>query len=54
MTFFRVDELYRFLNAWVQHIYGELDEEAITARGYDLIQCDTEFLNKSGSPSKVS
>lgn len=48
----RTDELYRFLNTWVPHLYGELDEEQITARGYELIQHDTEWV-KSGH-SKVS
>lgn len=49
----RVDELYRFLNAWVQHLYGELDEEAIKTRGFELIQHDTEWSNNRSS-SKVS
>lgn len=51
--FSRVDELYKFLNAWVPHLYGELDEEAIRQRGFELIQHDTEWETK-GSPSKVS
>ncbi|XP_052888505.1 nuclear receptor coactivator 7 isoform X4 [Anopheles moucheti] len=48
----KVDELYRFLNAWVQHLYGELDEAAIKERGFELIQMDTEWAAKTGSPSK--
>ncbi|XP_019845941.2 nuclear receptor coactivator 7 isoform X7 [Bactrocera dorsalis] len=44
----RVDELYRFINTWVQHLYGELNEEQIKARGFELIQDDTEWT-KSGS-----
>ncbi|XP_061502548.1 nuclear receptor coactivator 7 isoform X34 [Anopheles gambiae] len=48
----KVDELYRFLNAWVQHLYGELDEAAIKERGFELIQMDTEWTAKTGSPSK--
>lgn len=48
----RTDELYRFLNTWVPHLYGELDEEQITARGYELIQHDTEWVK--GGQSKVS
>uniref|UniRef100_A0A182M734 LysM domain-containing protein n=1 Tax=Anopheles culicifacies TaxID=139723 RepID=A0A182M734_9DIPT len=48
----KVDELYRFLNAWVQHLYGELDEAAIKERGFELIQMDTEWATKTGSPSK--
>ncbi|XP_017846730.1 oxidation resistance protein 1 isoform X16 [Drosophila busckii] len=45
----RVDELYRFINTWVKHLYGELDEEQIKARGFELIQEDTEWT-KSGHP----
>lgn len=48
----RTDELYRFLNTWVPHLYGELDEEQITARGFELIQHDTEWVK--GGQSKVS
>ncbi|XP_033245097.1 uncharacterized protein LOC108154930 isoform X1 [Drosophila miranda] len=44
----RVDELYRFINTWVKHLYGELDEEQIKARGFELIQEDTEWT-KSGT-----
>ncbi|KRF79010.1 nuclear receptor coactivator 7 isoform X12 [Drosophila virilis] len=44
----RVDELYRFINTWVKHLYGELDEEQIKARGFELIQEDTEWT-KSGA-----
>ncbi|KAM7360397.1 nuclear receptor coactivator 7-like isoform 11-T11 [Cochliomyia hominivorax] len=39
----RIDELYRFVNTWVPHLYGELDEEQIKARGFELIQDDTEW-----------
>ncbi|XP_055715383.1 oxidation resistance protein 1 isoform X8 [Phlebotomus papatasi] len=39
----RVDELFRFLNSWVPHLYGELNEEKVTERGYELIQHDTEW-----------
>ncbi|XP_055540849.1 uncharacterized protein LOC129727253 isoform X4 [Wyeomyia smithii] len=48
----KVDELYRFLTAWVQHLYGELDEKAIKERGYELIQMDIEWSTKGGSPTK--
>lgn len=44
----RIDELYRFLNSWVPELYGELDEDALIARGYELIQNDTEWIKKSG------
>ncbi|KAL9890301.1 TLD domain-containing protein mustard isoform 20-T20 [Glossina fuscipes fuscipes] len=51
----RVDELYRFMNTWVPHLYGELDEEQIKSRGFELIQDDTEWTQsgtkKSGSRS---
>uniref|UniRef100_A0A336KNU1 CSON013901 protein n=1 Tax=Culicoides sonorensis TaxID=179676 RepID=A0A336KNU1_CULSO len=47
----KVDELYRFFSSWVAHLYGELDEEAIKSRGYELIQHDTEWTAK-GSPTK--
>lgn len=49
----RVEELYRFLNSWVPQLYGELDEEAIKTRGFELIQHDTEWMNNRTS-SKVS
>lgn len=26
----RVDELYKFLQAWVPHLYGELEEEKVS------------------------
>lgn len=43
----RIDELYRFLNTWVPHLYGELDEDGIAKRGFELIQHDTDWV-KSG------
>ncbi|XP_066906102.1 oxidation resistance protein 1 isoform X8 [Halyomorpha halys] len=46
----RVDDLYRFLMAWVGHLYGDLDEEAVAARGYELVDSDTELWeNDDGS-----
>lgn len=48
----RTDELYRFLNTWVPHLYGELDEEQITQRGFELIQHDTDWVK--GSTNKVN
>lgn len=39
----RTDELYRFINTWVPHLYGDLDEEQIAARGFEMIQHDTEW-----------
>ncbi|XP_022901883.2 oxidation resistance protein 1 isoform X1 [Onthophagus taurus] len=37
----KVDEVYTFLNVWVPHLYGELSEEQIQARG--LVELDTEL-----------
>ncbi|XP_055386991.1 uncharacterized protein LOC129615681 isoform X3 [Condylostylus longicornis] len=45
----RVDELYRFINTWVPHLYGELNEEEIKVRGFELIQHDTEWTKNSAS-----
>lgn len=45
----KVDELYRFINAWVPQIYGDLDEEIIKTRGFELIQHDTEWMNNRTS-----
>lgn len=47
----RIDELYRFLNTWVPHLYGELDEEEVAKRGYELIQNDTDWVK--GGQNKV-
>lgn len=47
----RTDELYRFLNTWVPHLYGELNEEQIALRGFELIQMDTEWVK--GGHTKV-
>lgn len=47
----RTDELYRFINTWVPHLYGELDETQIAARGFELIQHDTEWVK--GAITKV-
>nr|XP_013098206.1 unnamed protein product [Stomoxys calcitrans] len=47
----RVDELYRFINTWVAHLYGELDEEQIKNRGFELIQDDTEWTQSGTTKS---
>ncbi|XP_067014093.2 oxidation resistance protein 1 isoform X2 [Anabrus simplex] len=39
----RVDELYNFLMVWVPHLYGELEELEVKARGYELVESDTEL-----------
>lgn len=46
-----VDELYRFINTWVSHLYGELDEGQIKARGFELIQDDTEWTQSGTTKS---
>lgn len=48
----RTDELYRFLNTWVPHLYGELNEEQIKQRGFEPIQHDTDWVK--GSTYKVN
>nr|CAH7760998.1 unnamed protein product [Callosobruchus chinensis] len=47
----RVDELYGFVNAWVPHLYGELDEEKIKERGFQLVEMDTELWSEEPTPS---
>ncbi|CAH1962598.1 unnamed protein product [Acanthoscelides obtectus] len=47
----RVDELYAFVNAWVPHLYGELDEEKIKERGFQLVEMDTELWSEEPTPS---
>ncbi|KAL1140125.1 hypothetical protein AAG570_000057, partial [Ranatra chinensis] len=47
----RVDELYRFLMAWVGHLYGDLDEEVVTARGFELVDSDTELWDSEDGGS---
>ncbi|XP_039295641.1 nuclear receptor coactivator 7 isoform X3 [Nilaparvata lugens] len=39
----RVDDLYRFLTLWVPHLYGDLVEEKVHERGYELVESDTEL-----------
>lgn len=43
LFFFRVDDLYRFIHAWVPSLYGELDEEYWRERGYILSDTDTDL-----------
>ncbi|KAK7602830.1 hypothetical protein V9T40_006804 [Parthenolecanium corni] len=42
----RVDDLYKFLNIWVPHLYGDLDEDIVTERGYELVNSDTELWDE--------
>jgi hypothetical protein len=37
----------------VPQLYGELDEEAIMARGFELILNETQWDDKSGGSNKV-
>ncbi|XP_023247916.1 oxidation resistance protein 1 isoform X9 [Copidosoma floridanum] len=39
----RVDDLYRFIHAWVPTLYGELDEDMWRERGYILSDTDTDL-----------
>ncbi|XP_034940004.1 oxidation resistance protein 1 isoform X14 [Chelonus insularis] len=39
----RVDDLYRFIHAWVPNLYGELDENYWQERGYILSDTDTDL-----------
>nr|XP_012150146.1 PREDICTED: nuclear receptor coactivator 7 isoform X2 [Megachile rotundata] len=39
----RVDDLYRFIHAWVPSLYGELDENYWRERGYILLDTDTDL-----------
>lgn len=47
----RADELYRFIQAWVPDLYGELHEQQIKERGYSLVEMDTELWSDEPTPS---
>ncbi|XP_076270981.1 TLD domain-containing protein mustard isoform X23 [Rhynchophorus ferrugineus] len=47
----RVDELYKFVQGWVPHLYGELDEEKVKERGFMLVDVDTELWSEEATPS---
>lgn len=47
---FRVDDLYRFLMLWVPLLYGDLDEEIVTCRGFELVESDTELWEEAETP----
>ncbi|XP_008194049.1 nuclear receptor coactivator 7 isoform X14 [Tribolium castaneum] len=47
----RVDELYKFIQAWVPHLYGELNEEQVKARNFALVEMDTELWSEEPTPS---
>ncbi|XP_050541417.1 oxidation resistance protein 1 isoform X3 [Daktulosphaira vitifoliae] len=46
----RVDDLYRFLMLWVPHLYGDLDEEVVACRGFELVESDTELWEEPETP----
>ncbi|XP_020287572.1 nuclear receptor coactivator 7 isoform X3 [Pseudomyrmex gracilis] len=50
----RVDDLYRFINAWVPNLYGELDENYWRERGYILSDTDTDLSPELLSPHESS
>lgn len=47
----RVDELYKFLHLWVPHLYGELCAEEVRAKGFELVESDTELWDDDASGS---
>ncbi|XP_049822529.1 nuclear receptor coactivator 7 isoform X3 [Aethina tumida] len=47
----RVDELYKFIQGWVPHLYGELNEEHVKERGFSLVEMDTELWSEEPTPS---
>jgi len=47
---FRVDDLYRFLMLWVPLLYGDLDEEIVACRGFELVESDTELWEEAETP----
>ncbi|XP_024947385.1 oxidation resistance protein 1 isoform X10 [Cephus cinctus] len=54
----RVDDLYRFIHAWVPALYGELDENLWRERGYILSDTETdlspELSPHDGDPSELA
>lgn len=38
-----MDELYKFLHLWVPQLYGELCEDEVKAKGFELVESDTEL-----------
>lgn len=41
------------MNTWVPHLYGELDEEQIKNRGFELIQDDTEWTQNGTKKTRT-
>lgn len=50
----RSDELYHFFQLWAQDIYGELNEEDITRRGFLLLEEETDVWDDDASESGES
>lgn len=48
----RVDDLYKFIHAWVPSLYGELDESYWQERGYILSDTDTD-MSPEMSPQEI-
>lgn len=44
-----MDELYKFLQLWVPHLYGELCPEDVKAKGFELVESDTELWDDEPS-----
>lgn len=53
---FRVDDLFRFIHAWVPSLYGELDEDYWRERGYILSDTDINLSPEltPNDPSEAS
>ncbi|CAL4062975.1 unnamed protein product, partial [Meganyctiphanes norvegica] len=50
----RSDELYHFFQLWAQDIYGELNEEEITRRGFILLEEETDVWdNEDGEGGEL-
>lgn len=43
---FRVDDIYKFLHIWVPHLYGDLEDMDYKARGFELVESDTELWDE--------
>ncbi|XP_059486353.1 nuclear receptor coactivator 7 isoform X2 [Neocloeon triangulifer] len=39
----RVDDLYQFIQVWVPHLYGDIEEMDLAERGFELVDSDTEL-----------
>lgn len=35
---------------WVPHLYGDLDEEIVACRGFELVESDTELWEEAETP----